>query len=336
MNKIYLKSTLDENEDLKNLADLLKKLEDNHAISSRNNFLLDYDITEDSLVLDIDESQITDKSEFEKIMDDSKKMFSDKVVNGKVEIPVNEFIDEHTRIVNELLKDENLDQEAADQASELVNVAKMMSSNSASPDKGKWKQWKSLVNMTESELKDFYNSELGKEAGLDEKIAEKLGIHSGRESARWLMKMIPVGDSYEKVEKNWTPEEWAWCYRQVNFINRMNGVLDKMKDPYPNGIPSRCVTSLMIWGHDPKKDKTRNFSDSNFNLSKFLKSAETNEEFLNWLKNHQGLPQPPYTKKDFYEGLCGYLVGFAKLKNPSINIYNFEGEYHHEPPSMQN
>lgn len=41
-----------------------------------------------------------------------------------------------------------------------------------------YKEWKSLVNMTQSELKKFYDSEEGKEAGLSASKAKSLGIDS--------------------------------------------------------------------------------------------------------------------------------------------------------------
>ena len=41
-----------------------------------------------------------------------------------------------------------------------------------------YKEWKSLVNMSKSELEKFYNSVEGKVAGLSLKEAKELGIHS--------------------------------------------------------------------------------------------------------------------------------------------------------------
>ena len=111
-----------------------------------------------------------------------------------------------------------------------------------------YKEWKSLVNMTQSELKKFYDSEEGKEAGLSASKAKSLGIDSGRESARWIMKMkeTPVG--------KWTPTMWKWAKKQINFIKRMSGVKgDLMK----NGKPTRKYLALKIWGYDPLKNPNK-------------------------------------------------------------------------------
>jgi len=108
-----------------------------------------------------------------------------------------------------------------------------------------YKKWKSLVNMSKSELENFYNSEEGKEAGLSSKKANELGIHSGRESARWIMKMK------DTPHKDWTPKMWEWAKRQISFISRMSGNKGGLYDD--KGNKTRKHTSLLIWGHNPKK-----------------------------------------------------------------------------------
>jgi len=108
-----------------------------------------------------------------------------------------------------------------------------------------YKKWKSLVNMNKSELENFYNSEEGKEAGLSSSKANKLGIHSGRESARWIMKMK------DTPHQDWTPKMWEWAKRQISFISRMSGNKGGLYDD--KGNKTRKHTSLLIWGHNPKK-----------------------------------------------------------------------------------
>ena len=71
-------------------------------------------------------------------------------------------------------------------------------------------KWKYLVNMSKSELEKFYNSEEGKEAGLSSSEAKELGIHSGRESARWIIKMK------ETPKEEWTDTMWDWAKRQIS------------------------------------------------------------------------------------------------------------------------
>lgn len=106
-------------------------------------------------------------------------------------------------------------------------------------------KWKSLVNMSSGELKNFYDSEEGKKAGLSQSEANKQGIDSGRESARWIMKMKQTPKS------KWTPNMWRWARKQISFISRMSGMKGGLYQP--NGEKTRKHLALLIWGHNPKK-----------------------------------------------------------------------------------
>ena len=112
-------------------------------------------------------------------------------------------------------------------------------------EKHSYEKWKKLVNMSASELQKFYDSEEGKEAGLSEAEAKEHGIHYGRESARWIIKMkkTPVSE--------WTSEMWDWANRQISFISRMKNAHGKLFDEH--GKKTRKHTSLLIWGHNPEK-----------------------------------------------------------------------------------
>jgi hypothetical protein len=114
-----------------------------------------------------------------------------------------------------------------------------------SDHKETYEKWKKIVNMSKSELEAFYNSKEGKEAGLSPTEAQKQGIDSGRESARWIMRMkdTPV--------KDWTPNMWRWAKKQISFISRMSGNKGKLHDA--KGRKTRKHTSLLIWGHNPQK-----------------------------------------------------------------------------------
>ena len=111
-----------------------------------------------------------------------------------------------------------------------------------------YQKWKSLVNMNKNELKAFYDSQEGKDAGLTNSQANELGIHNGRESARWIMKMK------DTPNQNWTPEMWDWANRQISFISRMKGNKGDLYDS--KGNKTRKHTSLLIWGHNPEKYNT--------------------------------------------------------------------------------
>ncbi len=111
-----------------------------------------------------------------------------------------------------------------------------------------YSKWKDLINMSKSELKKFYDSKEGKEAGISIETASKLGISRGRTSAKWIMKMkdTPVA--------KWTPEMWKWANKQISFVSRMRGNKGDLYDD--KGKKTRKHTSLLIWGHNPEKYKT--------------------------------------------------------------------------------
>lgn len=109
-------------------------------------------------------------------------------------------------------------------------------------------KWKSLVNMSKSELEKFYNSEEGKVAGMKPSEAKSQGIDSGRESARWIMKMKDTSVS------EWTPEMWKWAKKQISFISRMSGNKGSLYDD--KGKKTRKHLSLLIWGNNPDKKNT--------------------------------------------------------------------------------
>ena len=108
-----------------------------------------------------------------------------------------------------------------------------------------YKEWTELVNMSASELKAFMKTDEGKDAGLDPKEAKRLGIKSGQESARWIIKMKSTN------KDKWTLTMWDWAKRQINFIKRMSGNKGKLFDE--NGMKTRKHTSLLIWGRNPMK-----------------------------------------------------------------------------------
>ncbi len=119
---------------------------------------------------------------------------------------------------------------------------------SADDKKDIHKRWKELVNMSASELQKFYDSKEGKDAGLSSSDAKSQGIDYGRESARWILKMkeTPVSD--------WTDTMWRWAKKQISFISRMSANKGDLYNE--NGIKTRKHTSLLIWGHNPKKNES--------------------------------------------------------------------------------
>ena len=99
--------------------------------------------------------------------------------------------------------------------------------------------------MSKSELEKFYNSVEGKEAGLTTSQAKQQGIDSGRESARWIMKMKDI------PYKEWSSDMWRWAKKQIGFIKRMTGMKGKLYND--KGEKTRKHTALLIWGNNPEE-----------------------------------------------------------------------------------
>ena len=122
----------------------------------------------------------------------------------------------------------------------------ILKESSKDDDKETYKKWKSLVNMTPSELKKFIDSEDGKNAGLSRSEASKQGISNGRDSARAIIRMK------DKGVDNWTSADWKWAKKQISFISRMKGGQGSMYEK-DGKTKTRKHTSLLIWGHNPRK-----------------------------------------------------------------------------------
>jgi hypothetical protein len=112
-------------------------------------------------------------------------------------------------------------------------------------------RWRQLVNMSAKSLDNWLNHQLElakkdpkKHPGMKQNEAAKLGINTGRQSAKWIMRMK------QTAVKDWTPEMWRWAGKQVSFISRMKGVAGPLYDE--NGEPTRKLLALKVWGHNPR------------------------------------------------------------------------------------
>ena len=111
--------------------------------------------------------------------------------------------------------------------------------------KATYEEWLRLVNMTDDELQEYYDSPLGQKSGLSRLAAKSLNIKSGRESARNIVKMK------QTPPEQWTEDEWEWANRQIRFIKRMRGVQGPFMDG--EGGLTRKAMCLYIWGDVPLK-----------------------------------------------------------------------------------
>jgi hypothetical protein len=121
--------------------------------------------------------------------------------------------------------------------------------------KEKYKKWKDLINMSPSQIQSFLDSEDGKVAGLSRGEASNLGISSGRDSARAIIRML------EKKREEWTTADIKWMNKQISFISRMSGNPGPLYDK--NGKKTRKHLSLLVWGHNPAKKLNEHYEVAN-------------------------------------------------------------------------
>jgi hypothetical protein len=137
------------------------------------------------------------------------------------------------------------------------------------PNEKTWEKWKSYANMTPAEINKFLNSENGKDAGLSKKEGQKAGIHTGKQSIKWQIKILQKNiKSFEEAKEKLSGKEWYWVNRMVSFNSRMSGAGSRIKGnkyyqtdskgevkKYDNGEPkmTRWLKSLMVWAYDPRK-----------------------------------------------------------------------------------
>lgn len=113
-------------------------------------------------------------------------------------------------------------------------------------------RWRKLVNMSAKSLDNWLDRQLElakkdpkKHPGMKQSTAAKMGISTGRQSARNIIRMknTPV--------KDWDANDWRWAGKQVSFISRMLGNPGKLYDE--DKQPTRKLLSLLVWGHDPRR-----------------------------------------------------------------------------------
>ena len=174
---------------------------------------------------------------------------------------------------------------SVNQMSKAERIAFYNSPEGKALDKKTHQKWKSLVNMSASELESFYNTKDGKEAGLSQSEANKQGISSGRESARWILKMKKVPYT------QWTENMWRWAKKQISFISRMSGNKGDLYDE--KGNKTRKHTSLLIWGHNPEKK----FANENF--KRWFANSKAVDKKSNPLIVYHGSPDLRGLKSDY-------------------------------------
>jgi hypothetical protein len=166
-------------------------------------------------------------------------------------------------------------------------------------------KWKSLVNMSKSELERFYNSQEGKDAGLSSSEANAQGIDSGRESARWIMKMK------DTPYKEWTPQMWKWAKKQISFISRMSGNKGGLYDD--KGRKTRKHTSLLIWGHNPEKMNNGGLIVDGINIDEAVKQFRiayptTDDRYMTSNERRSESLKSNYARKRL-EKILGFDIG---------------------------
>ena len=142
-----------------------------------------------------------------------------------------------------------------------------------------FEEWSELINMKNKEMKAFMKSPWFKEAGLTPAEAKKMGIKSGQNSFRAIIRMRKklgltgpkdyidyrkprtVEAFYAKAVDKWNQTDWDWCKTQVRFNKRHSGFpYNKAKESTKGPLikkqktqnqPSRRLLGLWVWAHDP-------------------------------------------------------------------------------------
>jgi guanylate kinase len=142
-----------------------------------------------------------------------------------------------------------------------------------------FEEWSELINMKNKEMKAFMKSPWFKVAGLTPAEAKKMGIKSGQNSFRAIIRMRKklgltgpkdyidyrkprtVEAFYAKAVDKWNQTDWDWCKTQVRFNKRHSGFpYNKAKESTKGPLikkqktqnqPSRRLLGLWVWAHDP-------------------------------------------------------------------------------------
>ncbi|MFD2238519.1 DUF3140 domain-containing protein [Aureimonas populi] len=102
-----------------------------------------------------------------------------------------------------------------------------------------WSEFRSLANMTPTELERWLETEESKTVGITKKgESESVGHASGR-------RIIEI-KATKKVDL--TDSQWAHMRKVVGYIKRHSA-----QKPQGDVTKSRWRYSLMNWGHDPLK-----------------------------------------------------------------------------------
>lgn len=126
-----------------------------------------------------------------------------------------------------------------------------------------YSRWRELVNMPTASLEKFLGTKEGRDAGLSRKEAKKAGgIKTGRASGHAILRMR------QKSIADWSTADINWMYRQISFISRMKGMEGPLYKINKEGkrIPTRKLTSLLVWGHQPPGVSLR-FTDGQLHLA---------------------------------------------------------------------
>ena len=117
-----------------------------------------------------------------------------------------------------------------------------MAQSDTNGDDATWKDFKSVVNMTASELDTFLDSDESQSVGQKKDGGEATGHKEGRR----------IVEILGKRKTDLTDDDYGHMRKVVGYVHRhlkQGGPDDKVK---VKASPWRL--SLMNWGHDPLKD----------------------------------------------------------------------------------
>jgi hypothetical protein len=104
-----------------------------------------------------------------------------------------------------------------------------------------WDEWKTLVNMTASELSDWLDTEESRSVGDTDQGEESTGHKSGRR----------IVDILKTAKGDFSDSDWDHVAEVVGYIKRHGA----QGGPADNLEESRWYYSLKNWGHDALGEK---------------------------------------------------------------------------------
>jgi hypothetical protein len=118
-------------------------------------------------------------------------------------------------------------------------------------------------------------------------------------------------------KSEWTPTMWKWANKQISFISRMSGNKGDLYDD--KGNKTRKHTSLLIWGHNPKKSSSMKY-DKGGSTSKYKTYHNTLSEALEEAERYVEANGYHFTEDSYFPDLSYGGIRYGETKRVSREL----------------